>query len=99
MEQKHGDASKNVMLQNDILYSKDGHKYPYWRPVLPTDLEDPVIRYIHTLLGHLGTEKCIAQIANNFYVRGLGRKVRKFISQCDTCQWVKHSNRSCVVQI
>jgi len=29
VEQKQKDASKNVMVQNDILYSKDSHKYPY----------------------------------------------------------------------
>jgi len=98
VEQKQKDASKNVMLQNDILNSKDSHKYPYWRPVLPTDLEISVIRYVHTSLGHPGTEKCIAQIPNTFHVKGLGQKVRKFISQCDTCQWVKYPNRSCAVQ-
>ena len=38
VEQKQKDASKNVMVQNDILFSKDSHKYPYWRPVLPTNL-------------------------------------------------------------
>jgi hypothetical protein len=53
---------------------------------------------VHTSLGHLGTEKCIAQIANPFHLKGLGRKVRKFISRCDTCQRVKYPNRSCAVQ-
>jgi hypothetical protein len=80
------------------LYSKDNSKYPYWRPVLPTELEIPVIQYVHTTLGHLGTDKCIAQIANTFRVKGLGRKVRKFIYRCDICQRVKHSNRSSAVQ-
>ena len=98
VQQKQKNASKNFMVQNDILYSKDSHKYPYWRPVLPTDLEISVIRYVHTSLGHLGTEKCIAQTANTFHVKGLGWKVRKFISPCDTCQWVKYPNRSCAVQ-
>jgi hypothetical protein len=98
VEQKQNDASKNVVVQNNILYSNDSHKYPYWRPVLPTDLEIPVIRYVLTSLGHLGTEKCIAQTANTFHVKGLGRKVRKFISRCDTCQRVKYPNRSCAVQ-
>jgi hypothetical protein len=39
VKQKPKDASKNVMVPNDILYSKDSHKYPYWRPVLPTILK------------------------------------------------------------
>jgi hypothetical protein len=98
VEQKQNEASEIVVVQNNILYSKDSYKYPYWKPVLPADLEIPVIRYVHTLLGHLGTEKCIARIANTFHVKGLGRKVRKFICRCDTCQWVKYPNRSCAVQ-
>jgi len=53
---------------------------------------------VHTSLGHLGTEKYIAQIANTFHVKGLGRKVGKFISRCNTCQRVKYPNRSCAVQ-
>jgi hypothetical protein len=52
------------MVQNGIIYKKDSHKYPYWRPVLSTDLEISVIRYVHTSLGHLGPEKYIAQFAN-----------------------------------
>jgi hypothetical protein len=56
VEQKQKNASKNVMVQNDILYKKDSHRYPYWRLVLPTDLEIPVITYICTLLGHFATE-------------------------------------------
>ena len=48
VEQKTKDASKNAIVQNDMLYSKDSHKYPYWRPVLPTDLEicDQIRAYI-----------------------------------------------------
>jgi hypothetical protein len=80
VEQKQENASKNVMVQNGILYSKDSHKYPYWRPVFPIDLEIPVIRS----LGHLDAEKCIAQFAKTAHVRVLGRKVRKFISGRDT---------------
>jgi hypothetical protein len=80
------DASKNVSEQNDTLHNKKSHKYPYWRSVLPTDLEITVIRYVNTSLGHPGTEKYIAQIANTFHVKGLEREVRKFISRCDTCQ-------------
>jgi hypothetical protein len=40
----------------------------------------------------------MAQIANTFRVKGLGWKVRKFISRCDTCQRVKYPNRGCAVQ-
>src|SRR5215510_13846170 len=97
-EQDHADVSDNIMVKDGILYSRDSNRYPYWRPVLPTELEIPVIQYVHMTLVHLGTEKCIAQIDNTFHVKGLGRKVRKFISRCDICQRVKHPNRSSAVQ-
>ena len=56
VEQKHENASKNIMVQKDILYNKDSNRYPYWRLVLPTDLEIPVITYVCTLVGHSATE-------------------------------------------
>ena len=97
MKQKPKNASKNFMVKNGILY-KNSHKYPYWRPVFLTDLEISVIRYLHKTFGHLGIEKFIAQIANTFRLKGLGRKVRTFICRCCTCQRVKYPNTSCAVQ-
>ena len=85
VKQDHADGSKKFMIKDGIVYGKENSSYPYWRPVLPTELEIPVIQYVHATLGHSGTDKCIAQIANTFLVKGLGRKIRKFISQCDTC--------------
>jgi hypothetical protein len=94
LEQEHPNVSEREYDgKNGILYNKDNNKYPYLRPVLSTELEIPVIQYVHTTLGHLDTDKCVAQIANTFHVKGLGRKVRTFISRCDTCQRVKHPNR------
>jgi len=87
-------SDERYLLRRDILYSKDSKSYPNWRPVLPSELEKQVTDYVHTSLQHLGTEKCMAQIANTFHVKGLGRKVRKMISFCDICQRVKHPNRS-----
>jgi hypothetical protein len=77
------------MMPKDILHTKDNNNYPYWRPVLPTELEEQVISFVHTALGHLGTEKCMSQIAHTFCVKNLGRKVRRFVSSCDVCQRIK----------
>ena len=57
-------------------------------------LQNKVIKFVHFSLGHAGSEKCIAEIAHAFYVKNLGRKVRKILSCCDVCQSVKHRNRS-----
>ena len=39
VEQKQENASKNIMVQNDILYNKDSRKYPYWILSLPLILK------------------------------------------------------------
>ena len=61
---------------------------------MPSSLENKVIKFVHISLGHAGSEKCKAEIAHTFYVKNLGRKVRKIMSCCDICQRVKHPKRS-----
>ena len=39
VEHKQENASKNIMVQNDILYNKDSRKYPYWILSLPLILK------------------------------------------------------------
>jgi hypothetical protein len=82
------------MVRDEVLFCKNDRTYPYWRIMLPGPLESRVIRYLHTLLGHSGTDKCMQQIAHTFHLKSLGRKVRKFVAHCDICQRVKHPNRS-----
>jgi len=81
-------------LLNGILYSIDQKHHPFWRPMLPSTLNNPVIKYVHTSLGHLGVDKCMDQVAHSFHIKNLGRKIRKFIARCNTCQRVKYPNKS-----
>jgi hypothetical protein len=90
---KQGNASNGrYLVRREIFYAKN-ESFPYWRPVLPAELEDQVISYAHGSLGHLGTEKCMYQISHTFRVKNLGRKVRRLTPRCDICQIVKHPNR------
>jgi hypothetical protein len=34
------------LVRHDTLYARDRH-FPYWRPVLPTEMENQVINYVH----------------------------------------------------
>ena len=77
-------ADPKYKLWNRILYSIDQKHHPFWRPMLPSTLDNPVIKYVHTSLGHLGVDKCMDQIAHSFHIKNLGRKIRKFIARCDT---------------
>jgi hypothetical protein len=79
------------MMRKRILYRKDEDRYQYWRVMIPKSMEIQIINYT---LGHQGTDKCISHIIQSFYIRNLGRKIRRFITCCDTCQKVKHPNRA-----
>jgi hypothetical protein len=82
---------KIIVIQNDIPNTRTAAM-----PLLKTEHSHwfliPVIRYVHTSLGHVGTEKGVAKIARKF------QKIRKFISRSCTCQREMHPVRSCVVQ-
>jgi hypothetical protein len=82
------------MIRGKVLYCKDKCTYPYWRVMLPRSLEYQVTECVHNVLGHQGTKKCMYHILPSFYLRNLGRKIRKFIPHCDVCQRVKHPNRA-----
>jgi len=62
-----------------------------WKAMLPERLEQKVMKFVHTSMGHLGSDKCYAEIKGTFYFRNLGRKL---ITACDLCQRTKHTNRA-----
>jgi hypothetical protein len=85
-------------MSDGILYSMGQRGHQFWRPMLPSALDNLVIKYVHTSIGHLGVDKCMDQVAHSFHIKNLGRKVRRFIARCDTCQRVKYPNRSYATQ-
>jgi hypothetical protein len=60
--------------------------------MLAACLEQKGMKFVHTSLGDLGSDKCYAEIKDTFHFRNLGRKLRKFIAACDFCQRPKHMN-------
>jgi hypothetical protein len=62
--------------------------------MLPECLEQRVMKFVHTSLGHSGTDKCYAEIKGTFCFRNLGKKLRKFIKTCDFFQRAKHLNKA-----
>jgi hypothetical protein len=58
-EELEGDTFKHkesYMIRNHVRYRKDNRTHPYWRAILPRQLEHRVISYVHTLLGHQDTD-------------------------------------------
>jgi hypothetical protein len=68
-------------MLDGILYSMDHKRYPFWRPMLPSSLDNLVINYVLTSSGHLAVDKCMDQIAHSFHIKNLSRKVRRFITR------------------
>jgi len=66
--------------------------------MLPSCLEQKVIEYAHTSLGHLVVDKCMSQIGHSLHMKNLGRNVRKFIACCDLCQRAKHPTQSHTIE-
>ena len=85
---------RRYAILDGVIHCKNHKGYPFWRRMLPSSLKNKVIKFVHFSLGQAGSEKCIAEIAHTFYVKNLGRKVRKILSCYDVCQCVKHPNRS-----
>lgn len=52
---QEGASNERYLVRREILYAKN-ESFPYYRPVLPAELEDQVIIYVHKSLGHLGAE-------------------------------------------
>jgi len=77
-----------------VIHCNNHKGYSFWRPTLLSSLENKVIKFVHLSLGHAGSEKCIAEISQTFYIKNLCKKVRKILSCCDVCHCVKHPNRS-----
>jgi hypothetical protein len=82
------------MIKNHVLHCKDNRIHSYWRTMLPKQLEYRVIQYVHTLLGHQDTDKCMYQVSQSFHLRNLGCKVRKYVVHCDVCQRAKHPTQA-----
>jgi hypothetical protein len=80
------------MIRDHVLLCRNDRMQPYWRVMLPRNLEYRVIEYVHTLSGHKGTDKCMQQISQSFHLNNLGRKVRRYVAHCDIRQHMKHPN-------
>ena len=85
-------------LQENVLYCREDKNQHRRKAMLPNNLEQKLFKYVHLSLRHLGVDKCSEEIKHVFHVKGLGRKLRKFIVCCDICQKTKHPNRSVEVE-
>ena len=77
------------VIRNDRLYRKfeteDG-KYFHEQLVVPLSLQEQVLLYCHTKLGHQGVDRTQSIVRKKFYWLGWQESVRKFCQTCNECQ-------------
>ena len=77
------------MIEKDLLYRvyKTGDS-EHKQLLLPKNLRESVLSIAHEgmLGGHLGSEKTLGRIRQEFYWPGIGAEVKSFCQSCDICQ-------------
>ena len=66
-----------LKLKDNVLYSND-------RLVLPSQLADEFILYLHTITAHAGSQQLL-QMLRKFFISNIQEKVRAITSSCETC--------------
>jgi hypothetical protein len=80
------------LMHENLLYTVDTRNGTTWKVVIPRELEEKLITYVHLAKGHAGTDKCVRIINEMFHLKNLGRKTRKLLACCEVCQKVKFPN-------
>ena len=73
-----------INKKQDRLKIKDGVLYSKNRLVLPSQLADEFITYLHTITAHAGSQQLL-QMLRKFFISNIQEKVRAITSSCETC--------------
>jgi len=92
-----GAPLKTLWSQWDRLELRDGILYRKWESdvnrdsklqlILPRDKRKEVLRYCHDIptAGHLGVEKTVAKVKENFYWPCMKEFIENYCRECDRC--------------
>ncbi|KAI6250652.1 hypothetical protein HI914_00196 [Erysiphe necator] len=80
------DAHLPFEIKNNILYAKPDSVHQNCRPVIPKPLEGDIFKKAHDNLGHIGFDRIHEQIANNFYLFNLSKRLRTYLWHCPECK-------------
>ena len=86
------EGDSKYALHGGILYKLDGREEPAWKTYVPASIEIDIIKSIHDGLGHSGTDRVMLMVKEHLYIKHVGNKVRKVVSQCLLCQKAKPKN-------
>lgn len=74
-------------VQKGILYRKIGrNRTSSWLPVVPRSLTWTLINHVHTEIMHLGADKTLDKIYEQYWFPQMCKQVRKFVDSCIVCK-------------
>lgn len=74
---------KNYRVIDNVLYKND-------RVVVPAELIEKLIDYVHSFYGHFGADKCVRMLQEKFSFKKMRHRVAKIVRTCDVCQRCKY---------
>jgi reverse transcriptase-like protein/integrase-like protein/chromodomain-containing protein len=86
---------KNYEKRTDLIEDENGFKRFKGLLFVPSNMEQEVIRAHHDGLenGHPGIARVMEKIQRSFYFAGMYRKVKKYITTCDSCNRNKYTHQ------
>lgn len=80
-------VSRTYDVRNDILYRKiERNKITRWLPIVPQSLVWTLINHIHTEIQHLGAEKTLDKLYEQYWFPQMSKQVRMFVDCCIVCK-------------
>lgn len=74
-------------VRNGILYRKiSRNKLTAWLPIVPRSLIWTLINHIHTEIQHLGPDKTLDKIYDQYWFPEMSKCVRRFVDSCIVCK-------------
>lgn len=64
-----------------------------WKIYLPIELVEPMVRWYHLALGHIGTTRLFDTMSMHFHNANLNKTIKEIVTSCDTCQRMKNVNK------
>lgn len=75
-------------------YDDIGGQTHRWKEYIPGEARAVVINTTHEELCHLGADRCVARIRQNYFWPGMTSLVQSTLKSCETCKHVKARNYS-----
>lgn len=87
-------------VRKGILYRKiERNRNTFWLPVVPRSLTWTLINHVHTEIKHLGAEKTLDKIYEQYWFPQMAKQVRIFVNSCIVCKASKGCSGAQQVQL